>query len=174
MSASIETSAVFLKDEMNRIKTKINKYAFSGGQATEEEQRQKGGDPTVDVAYQWLTFFLEDDAELERIRVAYQKGELLTGELKAICIAEVQKYVKAYQERRAKITDEMIEHFMSVRPLEWKGNRNPKKVKGQGEKAGETPAADGTLSKNAQKKLDKLKLIEAKKAMKAGAILGSS
>lgn len=50
MSASIETSAVFLKDDEKSIKRKINKYAFSGGQETEQEQREKGGDPTVDVA----------------------------------------------------------------------------------------------------------------------------
>lgn len=61
MSASIESSAIFLKDTPNQIKNKINKYAFSGGQETVEEHRRLGGNPDVDVAYQWLHFFLEDD-----------------------------------------------------------------------------------------------------------------
>lgn len=33
---------------------KINKYAFSGGKETTEEHREKGGDPDIDVSYQYL------------------------------------------------------------------------------------------------------------------------
>jgi tryptophanyl-tRNA synthetase len=47
----------------------IKKYAFSGGQETLEEHRAKGGNCDIDVAYQYLSFFMDDDAELERIRV---------------------------------------------------------------------------------------------------------
>ena len=36
----------------------------------------------VDVPYQWLTFFLEDDDELEDIRQKYSKGEMLSGAVK--------------------------------------------------------------------------------------------
>jgi tryptophanyl-tRNA synthetase len=46
----------------------VNKYAFSGGQASIEEHRKLGGDCSVDTSYQYLRFFLEDDAELERIK----------------------------------------------------------------------------------------------------------
>ena len=45
----------------------INKYAFSGGRDTVELHRQYGGDPDVDISYQYLSFFLEDDEELHRI-----------------------------------------------------------------------------------------------------------
>lgn len=48
----------------------MNKHAFSGGQATIEEHREKGGNCDVDIAYQYLTFFLEDDEKLEQIRKA--------------------------------------------------------------------------------------------------------
>lgn len=61
MSASDDRSAIFLNDSQKSIKSKINKYAFSGGRETLEEQREMGGDPDVDVAYQYLQFFLEDD-----------------------------------------------------------------------------------------------------------------
>lgn len=47
---------------------KINKYAFSGGGQTIEEHREKGGNCEVDVSYQYLTFFLEDENRLEEIR----------------------------------------------------------------------------------------------------------
>lgn len=68
MSASDLNSAVFLTDTAKRIKDKINKYAFSGGQATVEEHRELGGNCEIDTSFQWLRFFLEDDDELEQIR----------------------------------------------------------------------------------------------------------
>ena len=49
-----------------------------------EEHRRLGADLDVDVPYQYLTFFLEDDEKLEDIRVKYSKGEMLTSEVKAI------------------------------------------------------------------------------------------
>jgi tryptophanyl-tRNA synthetase len=120
MSASIDTSAIFMSDTPNAIKKKINKYAFSGGKVSVEEHREHGGDPDVDVAYQYLTFFLEDDVELERLKVSYRKGELLTGELKALCIKELQTFVGDFQERHKNVTSELIEEFMTPRKLEWK------------------------------------------------------
>ncbi|KAJ5115143.1 hypothetical protein NUU61_000902 [Penicillium alfredii] len=125
MSASVDSSAVFMNDTPNRIKNKINKFAFSGGQDTAELQRQLGGNTKNDVPFQYLTFFLEDDEELEQIRTAYEKGEMMTGEIKQRCIAELQKYVEGFQERRAQITDEFIAEAMRARPLEWRGNPNP-------------------------------------------------
>ena len=38
-----------------------------GGQETMEEHRRLGGNPDVDVAYQYLGFFLDDDSEYEKI-----------------------------------------------------------------------------------------------------------
>ena len=168
MSASVDSSAVFMTDEPNKIKNKINKYAFSGGQVTEAEQREKGGDAEKDVSYQYLTFFLEDDEELERIRVAYTTGKMLTGELKAKCITELQTYVKGFQERRAAVTDELVEDFFSRKKLQWVGNPNPIAVAKEGGEASEE-AAEGGLTKNQLKKLAKQRLIDEKKAAKAGA-----
>lgn len=68
-----------MTDTANMIKNKINKFAFSGGQVTTEEHRRLGGDPDVDVAYQYLTFFLEDDEELKRIEEVSSHIELWIG-----------------------------------------------------------------------------------------------
>lgn len=46
----------------------MNKYAFSGGRDTKEEHEKFGGDTDVDVSYQYLTFFLEDDEKLAHIK----------------------------------------------------------------------------------------------------------
>ena len=98
---------------------KVNKYAFSGGQDTVEEHRRLGGDPDVDVAYQYLSFFTDGDDELDTIRKDYRSGALLTGELKKKCIVKLQAYVGAFQTRRAAIDDEVLDEFMRPRPLVW-------------------------------------------------------
>ena len=67
----------------------------------------------VDVSYQYLTFFLEDDEQLEDIRVKYASGELLTGDVKKILVDCLTTWMTAFQERRAKITDEDVKIFMA-------------------------------------------------------------
>lgn len=67
MSASDVNSSIYMSDTPNQIKNKINRHGFSGGRETEEEHRRLGGNPDVDVSYQYLSFFLEDDEELRQI-----------------------------------------------------------------------------------------------------------
>ena len=116
MSASDPNSTIYMSDTPNQIKNKINRHGFSGGRETEEEHRKYGGDTEVDVAYQYLTFFLDDDQELKTLgevrffatlaRVLfelvflqdYRAGRLLTGQLKARCIQMLQAFVKEFQE----------------------------------------------------------------------------
>ncbi|XP_050529547.1 tryptophan--tRNA ligase, cytoplasmic isoform X2 [Daktulosphaira vitifoliae] len=118
MSASDLNSAIYLTDSTKQIKNKVNKYAFSGGQVTIEEHREKGGDCSIDISYQYLKHFLENDEELKRIEKAYSSGEMLTGELKKILIDEVTKIVLEHQDNRSKITDEEVKEFMTPRALE--------------------------------------------------------
>jgi len=102
MSSSGE-NVIFLSDTEKEVKTKINKYAFSGGQATIEEHRKKGGDPAVDVSYKYLEmFFEEDDAKLKDIHDSYKSGQLLSGELKKILIDKINNFLKEHQERKEK------------------------------------------------------------------------
>lgn len=119
MSSSIAESAVFLDDTPKKIKTKINKYAFSGGRETVEEHRRLGGDVDVDISYRYLTFFLEDDDRLEQVRQLYSSGEMLSGEIKKELIDVLQPMVKAHQERRAAVTEEVLDRFFEVRPLKF-------------------------------------------------------
>lgn len=112
MSASVDISAIFLTDTAAQIKNKINKYAFSGGQATVEEHRAKGGDCNVDTAYQYLRYFLEDDEKLERIRQEYTSGQMLSGQLKKEAIEVVQRVVGDHQARRELVTDDIVREFM--------------------------------------------------------------
>ncbi|PIO70646.1 tryptophan--tRNA ligase, partial [Teladorsagia circumcincta] len=68
MAASDSNSCIYLSDTPKQIKNKINKYAFSGGQASIEEHRALGGNCDVDISYQFLRFFMDDDERLEEIR----------------------------------------------------------------------------------------------------------
>lgn len=117
MSASNESSAIFVTDSPKQIKDKINKYAFSGGGETLEVHREKGGNCDVDVSYQWLTFFMEDDQRLEKIREEYSSGRMLTGEIKKELIAVLQPMLAEFQEARAAVTDDMVKAFLSKRKI---------------------------------------------------------
>jgi tryptophanyl-tRNA synthetase len=65
MSASNENTAIFMTDDAKKIHKKIRSHAFSGGRATQEEHKRLGGDPDVDVAYQYLSFFEDSDKVME-------------------------------------------------------------------------------------------------------------
>ncbi|XP_011414154.2 tryptophan--tRNA ligase, cytoplasmic [Magallana gigas] len=119
MSASDPTSSIFVTDSDKQIKDKINKYAFSGGGATVEEHKEKGGNCDVDVSFQYLTFFMEDDDRLEEIRKTYTSGELLTGFLKKELVEILQKLVGEHRQRRASLTDDVVKQFMTPRKLKF-------------------------------------------------------
>ena len=112
MSASQPNSAIYLTDTPAQIKNKINRYAFSGGQETAELHAQLGGNPDVDVAYQYLRFFLDDDEELSTLESSYRSGTLSTSALKARCITVLQGIVQQVQKERALVTDETLKQFM--------------------------------------------------------------
>jgi tryptophanyl-tRNA synthetase len=101
MSTSDPRNAVFLSDSKKVVTEKIFKYAFSGGRETTELQRKHGGNPDVDVSFQWLNYFFEDDdkrlAEIER---DYRSGKLLSGELKEILVEKVTAFIVRHQKAR--------------------------------------------------------------------------
>jgi tryptophanyl-tRNA synthetase len=101
MSSSDPTSFIALTDTPEEVKKKINKYAFSGGKDTIEEHRKLGGNPDVDISFQYLRmFFEEDDKKLAQIEKDYRSGKLLSGELKAILIEKINAFLKEHQKKR--------------------------------------------------------------------------
>jgi tryptophanyl-tRNA synthetase len=111
MSSSGE-HVIFLSDTPEEVKKKINKYAFSGGQDTIEEHRKNGGNPDIDVSFQYLKMFFEpDDKKLEKIEQDYRSGKLLTGELKAYTIDKINAFLKEHQKKREE-AKKQIEKFI--------------------------------------------------------------
>lgn len=111
MSSSGE-HVIFLSDTPEIVRNKINKYAFSGGQATLEEHRKKGGNPDVDVSFQYLKMFFESsDEKLAQIEKDYRSGKMTTGELKKYTIEKINAFLKEHQERQKK-AEKMIDKFL--------------------------------------------------------------
>nr|XP_019008527.1 tryptophan-tRNA ligase [Kwoniella pini CBS 10737]OCF47308.1 tryptophan-tRNA ligase [Kwoniella pini CBS 10737] len=111
MSASKENTAIFMTDDAKKIAKKIKSHAFSGGGATQEEHKANGGNPDVDIAYQYLSFFEDSDEKMERLDKEYRAGTLSTSEMKAACIEKLQEVVAEFQKNRAEVTDEKLAYF---------------------------------------------------------------
>jgi len=92
----------------------VTKHAFSGAPTTLKEHREKGANLEVDVAYQYLTFFCEDDAKVADIGKRYEAGEMVTSEVKAELIRCLQALVRKHQAAREKVTEAEIDYFMST------------------------------------------------------------
>jgi len=121
MSSSTTVSAIFLTDSAEEIKKKVNKYAFSGGRDTLEEHREKGGDLTVDVPFQYLQVFEYDDEKVKKIGEEFGSGRMTSGEIKKALIDVITPLVLKHQEARKLVTDDVVKEFMKIRPLNFKG-----------------------------------------------------
>ena len=101
MSSSKPETAIYLNDDDKIVRNKIYRHAFSGGQASIEEHRKLGGNPDIDVPFQWLYMFFEpDDKRIEEIRSEYKGGRMLTGDLKDILVEKVTQFLREHRERR--------------------------------------------------------------------------
>jgi tryptophanyl-tRNA synthetase len=100
MSSSDANSFIAVTDNAKEVERKVKKYAFSGGKDTVEEHRKLGGNPDVDVSYQYLRVFESDDKKLKKIYDEYKSGKLLTGELKQMLIEKLNAFLAEHQKRR--------------------------------------------------------------------------
>ncbi len=112
MSSSESIKGILTTDSPSEIKRKINKYAFSGGKETLEEHRKKGGNPDIDVPFQYLKYIFEpSDSKLKKLEEDYRSGKLLSGEMKQYAIKKITEFLKQHQERR-KDAKKRIQKFL--------------------------------------------------------------
>ncbi|MDD3150890.1 MAG: tryptophan--tRNA ligase [Candidatus Gastranaerophilales bacterium] len=115
MSSSESIKGILSTDSPADVKNKINKYAFSGGQATVEEHRKRGGDCTVDVPFQYLKYlFEESDKKLNEIEKDYSSGKMLTGDMKKYTIEKINNFLSEHQKRREKAKDKIPEFLLKI------------------------------------------------------------
>ena len=106
MSASGETPTIALTDDPETVAETIHAHAYSGGRSSLEAHREHGGDPTVDVAFQYLRYGFEpDDDRLAEIAADYRSGALLSGDLKELAIERITDVLAAHQRRRDALGD---------------------------------------------------------------------
>ncbi|MDD5700149.1 MAG: tryptophan--tRNA ligase [Candidatus Nanoarchaeia archaeon] len=112
MSSSDPSSFIALTDSPREVETKIKKYAFSGGQKSIEEHRKLGGNPDVDISFQYLKMFFEpDDGKLKKIYDDYRSGKLLTSELKEILIERINEFLQEHQKKK-KLAEKQVDKFL--------------------------------------------------------------
>ncbi len=117
MSSSSAEKAILTTDDPKTVKKKINKYAFSGGQDTLEKHRELGGNPDIDVAYQWLRYFEPSDEKLKEIEKDYRSGKLLSGELKAMLIEKINTFLAVHQQQREMVKNRIDKFLYSEEKL---------------------------------------------------------
>jgi tryptophanyl-tRNA synthetase len=119
MSASTAATTIYVTDTPEEVAAKIKQHAVSGGRETLQEHRELGGNCDDDVSYQYLTFFERDDALLERYRTEFTAGRMLSMDMKQALIDVLVPLVLDFQRRRAAVTDEMVEAFMTIREFKY-------------------------------------------------------
>jgi len=112
MSSSDENSYIAMTDSPKEVERKIKKYAFSGGRDSLEEHRKKGGNPDIDVSYQYLRMFFEpDDKKLKKIHDDYKSGKMTTAELKNYTIEKINAFLKEHQ-KNLKAAEKEVKKFL--------------------------------------------------------------
>ncbi len=112
MSKREPNGVIYLNESPKEARKKIMKYAFSGGRDTIEEHRRLGGNPEIDVSYQYLKYLEEDENKLKKIKEDYENGRLLSGELKNILADKIESFLTEHQAKREKakrIVNKIIE-----------------------------------------------------------------
>jgi tryptophanyl-tRNA synthetase len=112
MSSSQPETTIFLTEDIAMMEKKV-KSSFSGGQPTMEEHRRLGGNPDIDVAFQYLRYFFEpDDAVLAELEAGYRSGDILTGQMKQECIDRAGAWLSELSEARDQ-TAHLVDEFLA-------------------------------------------------------------
>ena len=79
-----------------------------------EKHRELGGNPDIDVSFQYLRIFFEpDDEKLKKIYDDYKSGKMLTGELKAILIEKINSFLQIHQQKREEAKKSLSKFLLS-------------------------------------------------------------
>jgi tryptophanyl-tRNA synthetase len=78
-----------------------------------EEHKKKGGNPEIDVSFQYLKhFFEESDERLNQLEKDYTSGKISTGEMKLYTIEKINQFLKEHQKRRESAKSKISNYFL--------------------------------------------------------------
>jgi len=111
MSASDPSTAIYTTDDSKTIDKKVGS-AFTGGQPTVKEQREKGGNPSICPVMDYMYYLFEDDDKKVEAQIREcREGKLLCSEHKKMLAEKINAFLKAHQKRREK-AKKTIDKFM--------------------------------------------------------------
>ena len=106
-------NAILLSDNVKQVERKILKVAFSGGRDSTEEHRRLGGQCDIDISYQYLRLFCQDDKLVQETFDNYSSGVLLSGDLKKTIVCPFMKQFMAdFEQQKKPITTKNMKDFM--------------------------------------------------------------
>jgi tryptophanyl-tRNA synthetase len=114
MSASVSSSSIFCDDSMEVIEKKIMEGAQCENVDTSDDTKV-----TNNVVFTYLTFYMEDDQMLDKIKADYSAKLISKMELKKILVTVLQEFFLNFQQKRKTVTDELVEQFMTVREMKF-------------------------------------------------------
>lgn len=111
MSSSDPYSCIYVMDDDELIIKKVMNI-FTGGQATEREQREKGGNPDVCIVYQYLYFLFEEgDKKMADLYSRCRNGDIICNECKRNLLEYILNFLKKFRKERKK-AEENIDKFL--------------------------------------------------------------
>jgi len=112
MSSSMPETCIFTTDTPEVAEKKIM-AAFTGGRATEAEQRKYGANPYICSVFYWYYYLFEPTEEgMRQIEGECKSGQILCGECKKRLSERVKKFLLEHQRRREAARAELKELFM--------------------------------------------------------------
>ena len=109
MSSSIPESTISFAEPDDVVRKKVM-AALTGGRATLAEQREQGGEPGKCPLFLLNLFHMvEDDRELEELRMKCMSGQLMCGQCKKETADRVLSFVREMREKMA-----AVEHLIEV------------------------------------------------------------
>lgn len=121
MSATGKVGAtLFLNDDEQTLRAKImeNCYSGGGGNGSLEDHRKYGGNPDIDIAYQYLKYFEQDDEKLKEIHDNFKSGKMTCGEIKEIMAQKLSELMGEVRKNREAITDDVLSKFYEIKPIQ--------------------------------------------------------
>lgn len=98
MSSSVKDSAIFLDDPPEVAKRKIMR-AFTGGQPTIKEQREKGANVEICKVCELLRYHFPDDKTVNKILEEERTGKRLCGETKEFAADFICSFLEKHQSK---------------------------------------------------------------------------
>ena len=111
MSSSRPETSIFINEDFKSLKKKVWNM-LTGGRETIEKHRKYGGIPEQCVVFEWLSIFVLNTKEVEKLREECRSGRILCGECKKMLIEGLAKFIEEHRKKREKAKNYIDKYFI--------------------------------------------------------------